>query len=169
MMPISKLHRWVFLAATLTLLSCGDNASRTELTDKLEQMKQESAALTKPALPEKKIISEPKPTSYQADTLREPFLGMVATHTDNISHPLQAYLISTLKFVGTITKDKINYAYLVTPDNMVYQVKVGDIIGISNGKVTHVYPDRIDILVSETTGDMAPVERTITLQLRKEP
>jgi type IV pilus assembly protein PilP len=79
---------------------------------------------------------------------------------------LEAYPLENLKFVGTLQdKAKRMYALVRTPENNIYQVKVGNHLGQNFGVVSMI--TETGITLKETTQDMAGVwsERTSGLQL----
>lgn len=84
---------------------------------------------------------------------------------DSQGNPLLRYPIRSLQFVGTIVKNKHISAYIMTPDNKVYSVNLGDVIGDSYGKITKINNDHIEIL--EQTNKLGkPTERIVTLLLK---
>jgi len=51
---------------------------------------------------------------------------------------LTKYSLSQLSMVGTITHEGEMYAIIKTPDNRVYPVMAGNLVGIEGGKVTQI-------------------------------
>ncbi len=87
---------------------------------------------------------------------------------DKHANPLQAYPLSVLRFIGTLSRGNIIFAFIMSPDQMVYQVKQGDMIGDRNGKIISIYPDRINVMEQDTTFGTQSVQRIVTLQLKEE-
>lgn len=145
---------------SLFLSGCGDENQMRDLKNYVAKLKQNMVHTQK-----KEITSEyklPEAVKYGADT---PETGMT-TPKDNIP-PLQAYPIKSLQFVGTVTQNQQTYAYLMTPDAMVYQAKVGDIIGDSYGKIIKIDSGHIDVLQRNAVTGSASKQQVITLQLKE--
>ncbi len=87
----------------------------------------------------------PPPVSYQPKTTRSPFEESSALQQDLQAHPLQAFPLNALQFKGTVTQNGQSQAYVMAPDNKLYEINVGDVIGDHYGKITHIYPDHIEI------------------------
>ncbi len=149
----------------IALLSSCESLEHTNgLQQFASQLKQAESKKTAKKIP---IMLSPAVT-YQADTLRSPFQEPATSVSTkgSISTPLQAYPLTTLRFAGTVTEaDNTSIAYILTPDNMIYQVKVGDTIGDNNGKVTHIYADRL-LLTEQNTENKKQAARVITLKLK---
>jgi type IV pilus assembly protein PilP len=113
-------------------------------------------------------ITEPKPATYQGSQLRAPFDSLENTNKvqGQISkNPLQAYPLSVLRFVGTASQENRSVAFITTPNNMVYQVKTGDIIGDHADEVMEINADNIKVMVKEIQ-DGKLVQHYITLRLK---
>lgn len=100
---------------------------------------------------------------YQADHLRSPFQTSVAPIQHHaLSNKLQTYPVSTLRLGGTVTQaGTASVAYILTPDNDMYQVKEGDKIGDHHGKITNLQRDRI--VITELNTDQTL--HIVTIQL----
>ena len=167
-MQINRLSRLVLLLLFMTLTGCGDSDSPHDLANFVKKMQQLRIESKKSAQPATSKI--PEATTYRASKTKEPFhLGSTGiSKTVTNTNSLRAYPIPMLRFVGTVSKHKTNYAYVIAPDNMIYQIKEGDIIGDQHGKVMHIFIDRIDIMEEETSEESGqPIKRVITLQLKE--
>jgi type IV pilus assembly protein PilP len=81
---------------------------------------------------------------------------------------MEAYPLESLKYVGLLSKRKLTYALLKTPDNAVQQVKLGNYVGQNFGRVTQVTDSEVvlkEIVQDDLSGDW--VERTSTLALQE--
>jgi type IV pilus assembly protein PilP len=117
------------------------------------------------------------PLQYNADgTLSDPFKARKATgksgalqpNTNRPKEALEAYPLESLKYVGLMSKNKLTYALIKTPDNTVQQVKVGNYIGPNFGLVTQINETAIalkEIIQDDLSGDW--VERTASLNLQE--
>lgn len=82
--------------------------------------------------------------------------------------PLEAFPLESLKFVGSLSKEKLRYALIQTPDNMVQQVKLGSYMGENFGIVTSITETGLtlkEIIQDELTGDWT--ERTSSIELQE--
>lgn len=158
----------LFIGVNVLLLSsCDGNDQFKELNEFVSELKQAEA--NKPAKPVKASTKPlPTPPTYLGDTLRSPFLDNETQVKSKgpSSSPLQAYPLTTLRFTGTVTRaNNTSIAFILTPDNMIYEVKEGGAIGDQNGKVISIKPDRI-ILIEQDPENTNQPKRTITLKLK---
>jgi len=117
------------------------------------------------------------PLQYNADgTLSDPFKARKATgktgalqpNTNRPKEALEAYPLESLKYVGLISKNKLTYALIKTPDNTVQQAKVGNYIGPNFGLITKIDEAEIalkEIIQDDLSGDW--VERTASINLQE--
>ena len=164
---------YLFIAVFgLVLLGCdaGDG-------DDLDKFMREAAKDVHPRI---KPLPEVKPylaLQYNADgILSDPFRARKATGKNdslqpNLNRPkeaMEAYPLESIKYVGSLSKQKLTYALLKTPDNGVQQVKVGNYVGQNFGMVTQISDSEVslkEIIQDDLTGDW--VERTGTLTLEE--
>lgn len=78
---------------------------------------------------------------------------------------LEDFPLENLKMVGYVLKAKVGYAVIRAPDGKLYQVKVGNYIGMNFGLIKKISDAEIVIKeeVQDSTGDWA--ERISSLQL----
>jgi len=144
------------------LSSCGSGEEARELRLYIKQMKdQASTNEKKPLMIEYQL---PKPVKY---------IGLVSSQSagtnatgGQVSKPLQSYPLKDLQFVGTIVQDNETWAYILTPDNMIYGAKEGDIIGNTYGKISKITTDHIEVR-QQSTESGKPVNQTVTMQLKE--
>ena len=117
------------------------------------------------------------PLQYNADgTLTDPFKprkaasknGSLQPNTNRPKEALEAYPLESLKYVGSMSRNKLTYALIKTPDNTVQQVKVGNYLGPNFGLVTAINESDIalkEIVQDDLTGDW--VERTASINLQE--
>ena len=163
-----------FAIVTLSglLLACGDDAG-----DDLDQFMANAAndvSKSVDALPE---VLPYSPLQYNADgTLNDPFkarkavssLGNLQPNTNRPKEPLEAYPLESLKYVGSMSKNKLTYALVKTPDNTIAQVKKGNYMGPNFGLVTAINDTDIalkEIVQDDLTGDW--VERIASINLQE--
>lgn len=126
-----------------------------------------------------KPLPEVKPylaLQYNADgTLSDPFrarkaankTGGLQPNMNRPKEPMEAYPLESIKYVGMISRNKLIYALLKTPDNGVQQVKIGNYVGQNYGMVTKITDTEVtlkEIVQDDLSGDW--VERTSALTLQ---
>jgi type IV pilus assembly protein PilP len=116
------------------------------------------------------------PLQYNADgTLTDPFRARKATSKSSAlqpnmnrpKEPLEAYPLESLKYVGMLSKNKLTYALVKTPDNTVQQVTKGNYLGPNFGLVTAINENAIDIkeiIQDDLSGDWVERNASINLQ-----
>lgn len=116
------------------------------------------------------------PLQYNADgTLSDPFkarkaankAGALQPNTNRPKEALEAYPLESLKYVGSLSKNKLTYALVKTPDNTIQQVKMGNYIGPNFGLVTQINDSDIvvkEIIQDDLTGDWVERNASINLQ-----
>jgi len=117
------------------------------------------------------------PIQYNADgLLADPFKPRKAASKNgslqpNINRPkdaLEAYPLESLKYVGSMSRSKLTYALIKTPDNTIQQVKVGNYLGPNYGLVTAINEGEIvlkEIVQDDLTGDW--IERSASINLQE--
>ena len=116
------------------------------------------------------------PLQYNADgALSDPFKARKASNKSgslqpNINRPkeaLEAYPLESLKYVGSMSKNKLSYALIKAPDNTIQQVKKGNYVGPNFGLVTQINESAIEIkeiIQDDLTGDWVERNSSINLQ-----
>ena len=79
---------------------------------------------------------------------------------------LEAYSLDTLRMVGTLSQPGVIYALVRSKDGAVHRVSEGRYMGRNHGRITGVFPDRVELveIVRERPGDPF-TERRATLAL----
>ena len=116
------------------------------------------------------------PLQYNSDgTLSDPFKarkaasksGALQPNTNRPKEALEAFPLESLKYVGSMSKNKSIYALIKTPDNTIQQVKTGNYIGPNFGLVTQINESDIvvkEIIQDDLTGDWIERNASINLQ-----
>jgi type IV pilus assembly protein PilP len=116
------------------------------------------------------------PLQFNADgTLSDPFKprkvagsGSFQPDTSRPKEPMESYSLENLKYVGALTKNKVTYALIKTPDNTINQIKIGNYVGTNYGLVTAIDENEItvkEIIQDDLSGDW--VERISSLSLQE--
>jgi len=82
--------------------------------------------------------------------------------------PLESFPLENLKYVGGLMKGQSAYALIKTPDNTLFQVKVGNYLGTNFGLITAINEGEVtlkEIMQDELSGDW--VERISSLSLQE--
>ncbi|WP_399680497.1 pilus assembly protein PilP [Xenophilus sp.] len=132
-------------------------------------------------------ISEPKkftPQAYTEGAALEPFNNvrltqalrrdssqaggsdLIAPELNRRKEALEAYPLDTMAMVGSLNRNGQRVA-LVTVDKLLYQVRVGNHLGLNYGRVTRI--DETELALREIVQDAAGewIERPATLQLQE--
>ena len=116
------------------------------------------------------------PLQYNADgTLSDPFkarkalskAGALQPNTNRPKEALEAFPLESLKYVGSLSKNKSTYALIKTPDNTIQQVKTGNYVGPNFGLVMQINESDIvvkEIVQDDLTGDWVERNASINLQ-----
>ncbi|MBI1394594.1 MAG: pilus assembly protein PilP [Betaproteobacteria bacterium] len=123
-----------------------------------------------------------EPFTYDAFDLQDPFKPRKPENADKNAgerpaqaselrrkEALEAYPLESLKMVGTLEdKNKKMYALIKTPENNLYQIRVGNYLGQNFGIVTMI--TETSVTLKEVFQDASGVwsERTSSLQLLDE-
>ena len=161
----------IFLLCSL-LIACGSGEG-----DDLDKFMREAANDMRVKI---KPVPEVKPylaLQYNADgTLSDPFkarkasnksAGALQPNLNRPKEPMEAYPLESIKYVGLISRNKLTYALLKTPDSGVQQVKIGNYVGQNFGIVTQITDSEVtlkEIVHDDLSGDW--VERVSTLALQ---
>lgn len=161
---------------TVGLLSAGLVGCSFEEGDDLDQYMRDA---TKGVKPKVKPLPEVQPymaLQYNADgSLVDPFRarkavsksGVLQPNLNRPREPMEAYPLESLKYVGMLSKSKLVYALLKTPDESVQQVKLGNYVGQNFGKVTQITDSEVvltEIVQDDLSGDWVERESSLTLQ-----
>lgn len=162
----------VLLALCVALSAC--NGDQGDDLDKFMATAANDMGKNVDPLPE---VLPYSPLQYNADgVLTDPFkarkaankAGALQPNTNRPKEALEAYPLESLKYVGSLSKNKLTFALIKTPDNTIQQVKVGNYMGPNFGLVTKIDDTGIalkEITQDDLTGDW--VERTTSINLQE--
>ena len=144
-----------FSVATLWLTGCSDRIGVAEQA--MHQIRSEPAQPIKDP-PRAEIIED---FVYSASLLRSPFLppSLVSVQVPETSfegvrpditrtkEELEQYEVSQLTFRGmVISPEGQQYALVQRPDGSVASVKVGDYLGLNDGRIVEITPTQINLI-----------------------
>lgn len=168
----ASVAKVIIIALALLVSACGPDKG-----DDLDQFMAEAGndmRVRVEPLPEVKPYI---PMHYNEDgSLNDPFkprkatarAGALQPDMNRPREPLEAFPLESLKYVGMLSKNKLKFALISTPENNVQQVKIGNYIGQNFGIVTDIKENSVllkEIVQDEISGDWA--ERTSSLDLQE--
>jgi type IV pilus assembly protein PilP len=172
--------RYLLLAVAVAGLSGCFGSEQEDLQRWMIQQR----AQVKPTVPP---ISEPKkftPQAYTEAASFEPFdmqkltqalrrdssqpstSGLIAPELARRKEALEAFPLDSMKMVGSLDRNGSPVA-LISVDKLLYQVKVGNYLGLNYGKITRINETELDLreIVQDAAGEW--IERVATLQLQE--
>ncbi|WP_240126849.1 pilus assembly protein PilP [Thermomonas alba] len=157
----------VALLVALSLTACG--GSRGDLEKWVAEVKARPAPPLEP-LP---TIQQFETFEYTAQDLRDPFdqtfsgegAGGPRPDPARPKQTLEMFSLDSLKMVGTLGSGKNLVALVMAPDKVTYRVKPGDYMGQSDGRVTGVFEDRIELVELVPDGAGGWLERPAKMAL----
>jgi len=110
---------------------------------------------------------------YAAQNLRDPFSNAWSSQDAGGTRPdanrrketLEQYPLDTLDMVGTIGTGANLIALVMAPDNVTHRVRPGAYMGQSDGRITEVREDRIELIELVPDGAGGWLERPAALAL----
>ncbi|MDR9439260.1 MAG: pilus assembly protein PilP [Halomonas sp.] len=166
--------RHALLALGLGLLAaCADPELRS-LEQELAEVRTDPGDVPRVELPE---IPQVDRVVYSGRDARSPFVprrmqdqreapqsSELAPSADRPREPLEAYDLSELDLVGTLTVDGEPSALVRGPDGKVYRVRIGDYMGLDHGRIVSITDDSL-VLVETVLEKNAWQERTRQIAL----
>lgn len=171
----------ICVALGVSLLGGCSSGDESELNAWMQQQR----ATTRPKVTPIEEPKQFKPADYFAPQSEDPFASLRLTQalrrdtagsTNNTTlltlqqnrrkEPLEAYPLDTIRMVGSMNKTGVPIG-LVRVDKLLYQVRVGDHLGMNYGRVTAITESKMQLteIVQDPTGDW--IERPTTLDLQE--
>lgn len=163
---LALLRAIVGVMLTLSISGCDRSGPYADLKGYMDKVKAEQSSTVKVLQQEVKL---PVSVAYDGNLRRSPFEDAdLAANAVKVSatNPLQAYSLTMLRLLGTVTEKGVTVAYVTTPDNMVYRIQVGDIIGDHHGKVISIQPGAVNVMELDTDNPNDRMQRVVSLKLR---
>ena len=161
----------MLMVAVLGLSACGSDGG-----DDLDAFMHDAAKDMRVRIEPLPEVKPYTPIQYNEDgTLNDPFKARKASSKSGNLQPdlnrpkeaLEAFPLEGLKYVGSLSKNKLQYALIKTPENNIQQVKIGNYMGQNFGIVTEIGESTVtlkEIVQDELSGDWVERSTTISLQ-----
>lgn len=158
------------IAATLLflgLVACGSGQGD------LEKWVAEVKARPAPPLEPLPVMQQFETFEYDAQAMRDPFSDAFTGAGSNGPRPdpgrrkqtLEQFPLDSLDMVGTLGTARNLVALVMAPDKVTYRVRPGAYMGQSDGRVTAVYEDRIELVELVPDGAGGWLERPAQVAL----
>lgn len=139
----------------------------------LEKWVADVQARPAPALDPLPVMQQFETFEYAAQTLRDPFSdawsnadgGGLRPDPNRRKETLEQYPLDSLDMVGTIGKGAGLIALVMAPDKVTYRVRPGAYLGQSDGRITGVHEDRIELVELVPDGAGGWLERPASIAL----
>jgi type IV pilus assembly protein PilP len=127
-----------------------------------------------PALEPLPVMQQFETFEYAAQSLRDPFSNAFTDDSGGAGprpdpnrrkQPLENFPLDSLDMVGTIGKGNSLVALVLAPDKVTYRVRPGMYLGQSDGRVTSVTDDRIELVELVPDGAGGWLERPAAISL----
>lgn len=141
----------------------------------LEKWVADVRARPAPPLEPLPVMQQFETFEYSAQGLRDPFTDAWARSNDNAAglrpdpdrrkEPMEAFPLDALDMIGSIGGGPGLVALVMAPDKVTYRVRPGVYMGQSDGRVTGVFEDRIELIELVPDGAGGWLERPASLAL----
>ena len=166
--------RWLILCALVMAGGCARGITSTPGdAPNLESWVADVRARPAPPLDPLPVMQQFETFEYAAQTLRDPFSdawnnaegGGLRPDQDRRKETLEQYPLDSLDMVGTIGKGPGLVALVMGPDKVTYRVRPGNYLGQSDGRVTSVREDGLELVELVPDGAGGWLERPASIAL----
>ena len=174
-MTYGKLRLTLSLGASaLALSACGRSITSTPGdAPNLEKWTADVRARPAPPLDPLPVMQQFETFEYTAQTMRDPFSdawsnadsGGLRPDPNRRKETLEQYPLDSLDMVGTIGGGGNLIALVMAPDKVTYRVRPGAYLGQSDGRITGVHEDRIELVELVPDGAGGWLERPASIAL----
>jgi type IV pilus assembly protein PilP len=172
---IAPCRALMALAVIAALAGCGRSVTNSpDEPSNLEAWVAEVDKRPPPPLDPLPVMQQFETFEYAAQALRDPFSRTFRDEgggsgprpdSNRPKQKLEEFPLDSLDMVGTIRGGGALVALVIAPDKVVYRVRPGTYIGQNDGRVTGVYPDRIELVELVTDGAGGWLERPASIAL----
>ena len=172
-----SMRRASLLAITAVVALAGCSRSVTSAPDEpsnLQKWVEEVRARPAEPLDPLPVMQQFETFEYSAQHLRDPFSdawisesgnGGLRPDPDRRKEPMEAFPLDGLNMVGSIGAGGGLVALVLGPDKVTYRVRPGMYMGQSDGRVTSVHEDRIELVELVPDGAGGWLERPASIAL----
>ena len=164
------------VARNSLLLACACIALTgcTRSSKDLEAWVAEVKARPAPPLDPLPVMKQFETFEYNAQGMRDPFSAPIPDKNagnglrpdpDRRKESLEAYPLDSLDMVGTIGSGQALVGLVMAPDKVTYRVRPGNYLGQSDGRITAIYEDRIEMVELVPDGAGGWLERQAKIAL----
>jgi len=167
MIGIQAFRAVGIVAMAVALAGCGSGRGD------LEKWVAEVRAKPAPPLEPLPVMQQFETFEYAAQNLRDPFSEAFTGVNGSGPRPdpgrrkqtIEEFPLDSLDMVGTLGAGSATAALVLAPDKVTYRVRPGAYLGQSDGRVTAVYEDRIELVELVPDGAGGWLERPATMAL----
>ena len=162
------------LAGLLTACSADVN----DLTRYIAEVKQRPADPIEPIPP----VATHTPHLYGSSDLRNPFLSEITGEekadgegddesngirpdSNRSKEYLEQFSLDTLSMVGTFSRGESDWSLIRDPDGVIHRIAVDNYLGQNHGRVTSVFPDRVELTELISNGNGGWLERSTSVAM----
>lgn len=158
----------------LGLVGCGRGITSTPGdAPNLEEWVANVRARPAPPLDPLPVMQQFETFEYAAQGLRDPFSDAFADSggvgprpdSDRRKHALEDFPLDSLEMVGTIGRGASIVGLVMAPNKVTHRVREGDYMGQSDGRITSVVEDRIELVELVPDGAGGWLERPAAIAL----
>ncbi len=168
-----KKWQWMILAVVVASGCARGITSTPGEAPNLEKWVEDVRARPAPPLEPLPVMQQFETFEYAAQTLRDPFSnawsnvdgGGLRPDPNRRKETLEQYPLDSLDMVGTIGKGAGLVALVMGPDKVTYRVRPGNYLGQSDGRVTSVREDGIELVELVPDGAGGWLERPASMAL----
>ena len=166
--------RWLILCALVMAGGCARGITSTPGdAPNLESWIADVKARPAPPLDPLPVMQQFETFEYAAQTLRDPFSdawnnaegGGLRPDPDRRKETLEQYPLDSLDMVGTIGTGGGLVALVMAPDRVTHRIRPGAYLGQSDGRVTSVREDKIELVELVPDGAGGWLERPASIAL----
>ena len=163
-----RASRWMGIVVLASALAaCGGSQGD------LEKWVAEIRARPAPPLDPLPVMQQFETFEYDAQNLRDPFSeifnggdgGGPRPDAGRRKQTLEQFPLDSLDMVGTLGNGRSLVALLMAPDKVTYRVQPGAYLGQSDGRVTAINEDRVELVELVPDGAGGWLERPATILL----
>jgi type IV pilus assembly protein PilP len=166
---MSRYLRWLPLAVAVVLAGCG--GGNADLASYVAEVKSRPA----PPLDPLPVMQQFETFEYAAQDLRDPFSNPnpdegaasngLRPDPSRPKEPLESFPLDGLDMVGTLGEGGTLVGLIMDPERVIHRVNVGNYMGQTDGRITSISEDRIELIELAPDGNGGWIERRADVAL----